>query len=291
VEVIEAKRGLLTAAAKLLQKVSVRQAGYEEASLTCAGFAELKHAVGSRVKFKPVRGLVEGLRMVKDQEEIRHIRAAGEITAAAFAEVLGLVRPGVAELDLAAEIEYRMRKKGAEGAAFETIVASGPRGASPHARTSSKLLGKDELVILDLGAILAGYAADMTRTLYLGRPNRRVRGFYDAVVVAQRQAVETVRPGVPAGRVDAAARRVLASRGVGKYFTHSTGHGVGLEVHEKPRVARGERTLLKDGCVITVEPGIYLEGYGGIRLEDTLLVGRQGSEILTPAPKDHWVIN
>jgi Xaa-Pro aminopeptidase len=243
------------------------------------------------VRFEPVEGLVEELRAIKDQEEIAQIREAGRVTVKVFEEVVRQARPGVSESDLAAEIDYRMRKHGAERAAFETIVASGTRGAFPHACASSKLLAENELVIFDLGAILRGYAADMARTIYLGQPNRRVRSFYNAVVEAQRRAVQAMRAGTRTGDVDAAARRVLAERGLAPYFTHSTGHGVGLEIHELPRLARGQKTRLKVGVVATAEPGIYMEGFGGIRIEDTVLVGSAGPEILTPAPKDHWAMS
>jgi Xaa-Pro aminopeptidase len=291
VEVVEEKRGLLKVAAGWLRKSKAQRVGFEDSHLTCADFEQLVRETRSKAMLKPAAGLVEELRAVKDPEEIAHIRAAGRVTATVLEEeVLGQVRPGVRESDLAAEIEYRLRKKGAEGVPFETIVASGPQGALPHARASSKLLQENELVIIDLGGIVAGYAADMTRTVYLGKPRRRVRSLYNAVVEAQQRAVEALRVGTRTGDVDAAARCVLAARGLAKFFTHSTGHGVGLEVHERPRLARGEKTRLKAGCVVTVEPAVYLEGFGGIRVEDTVLVGPDGPEILTPAAKDRWVI-
>lgn len=290
VEVIEAKRGFLVGAAAWLRKRGARAVGYEAAHLTCAEFEHLVSETRPRVKFKPAGGLIEELRSVKDEEEIAKIRSAGRLTVEVFKEMLGQVRAGVRESDLAAEIEYRMRKKGAQGAAFETIVASGPRGAFPHARASCKLLEKGDLVIFDLGAILSGYAADMTRTVSLGEPGRRVRSLYNAVAGAQQRAVEALREGARARDVDAAARRYLAARGVARFFTHSTGHGVGLEIHEPPRLGRGEKARLRAGCVVTAEPGVYLEGLGGIRIEDTVLVGADGPEILTPAAKDHWVL-
>jgi Xaa-Pro aminopeptidase len=172
-----------------------------------------------------------------------------------FEKVLEGVRPGVTESDLGAEIEYLMRKKGGEGVAFETIVASG-------ARASRKLLKENELVIFDLGAILAGYAADMTRTVYLGEPSRRVRSLYHAVVEAQEKAARSALPGARAGDVDRVARRTLAGRGVARLFTHSTGHGVGMDAHELPRLARGEKARLQTGHIVTIEPGVYLQGWG-----------------------------
>jgi Xaa-Pro aminopeptidase len=290
VEVIEERKGLLKAVAAWLQTNKVRRLGYEEEHLTCADFSRLQQDAGQRVKFLPVTGLVEKLRAVKDEEEVARIRDAGRITAEVFAKVLGAVRPGVSECELGAEIEYLMRKNGAEGAAFETIVASGARAALPHARPSCKLLRENELVIFDLGAILGDYAADMTRTVYLGQPSRRVRGLFNAVAEAQEKAARSALPGVRAGEVDAVARRTLAARGLARFFTHSTGHGVGMETHEMPRLARGEKTRLQAGHVVTVEPGVYLEGWGGIRIEDTILVGPDGPEVLTPAPKDRWIV-
>lgn len=290
VEVVEERGSLLKAAGRCLGKMGVKKAGYEDGHLTCAGLRELAGQTPGTVRLTPAGELVEELRYVKDPEEIEYIRNAGRLTAAVLAEVIKQVRPGVRESDLAAEIECRLRRRGADGAAFETIVASGPRAAWPHARASAKLLKKSELVIFDLGAILRGYAADMTRTFYLGNPSRRVRSLYSAVLEAQQRAVRSLGAGKRARDVDAAARRALAARGLDGWFTHSTGHGVGLEIHEKPRLARGEQQRLKAGCVVTVEPGVYLEGLGGIRIEDTVLVRRGGGEILTPAPKDDWII-
>ncbi|MGO8735171.1 MAG: M24 family metallopeptidase [Terriglobia bacterium] len=290
VEVMEERKGLHKAAAEWLKANKMRRIGYEEAHLTCADFSSLQQGAGQRVKFVPAAGLVEQLRAVKDTEEVAKIRGAGKITVEVFEKVLGEVRPGVSESELSAEIEYLMRKKGAEGAAFETIVASGPRAALPHARASCKLLKENEFVIFDLGAILNDYAADMTRTVYLGEPSRRVRSLYNAVLEAQEKALRAVLPGVRAGDVDAVVRRALAGRGLARFFTHSTGHGVGMNTHEMPRLSRGEKARLQAGHVVTVEPGIYLEGLGGIRIEDTLLVGPAGPEVLTPARKDQWVV-
>jgi Xaa-Pro aminopeptidase len=228
--------------------------------------------------------------MVKDKAEIAQIREAARVTSLVFEGVKRMVEPGVAEADLAAEIDHRFRQHGGEGAAFATIVASGPRSAFPHARSSAKLLKKNELVIFDLGAIISGYAADMTRTVYLGKPDPRTRRMYEAVLSAQRLAIDAVKPGHSAGKVDSAARRALASRGLSRFFTHSTGHGLGLEIHEKPRLGRGVQQRLVAGNVVTIEPGVYQEGFGGVRIEDTVLVQDGGAEILTAAPKEDWII-
>jgi Xaa-Pro aminopeptidase len=290
IEVIEEKNGILKSVARWMKENAVRESAFEAANLTCAQFAQLRTEAGDSLQLKPAGDLIEELRVVKDHGEIEAIRGAGRVTAEVFAEVLPCIRPGVLEQDLAAEIEHRMRKKGAEGAAFETIVASGPRSAYPHARPSSKALQESELVIFDLGAIMSGYAADMTRTVFLGEPTRRVRNLYSAVLKAQVAAVRSVQSKATAGEIDSTARRILAKHGLARFFTHSTGHGVGLEIHERPRLGRGETTSLRLGSVVTVEPGVYLEGFGGIRIEDTVLVGTEGPEVLTPASKDGWVI-
>ncbi|HEV2494383.1 MAG TPA: Xaa-Pro peptidase family protein [Terriglobia bacterium] len=291
VEVREEKGRLLTKVGQWLAERSKGRAGYrvgyEDSHLTCAALTELRR---DGLRLRPASGMIEEMRSVKDAAEIDCIRRAGHLTAVVFEEVRQLIRPGIRECEVAAEIEYRMRRGGAEGPAFETIVASGPRAALPHARASAKPLEHNEFVILDLGAILAGYTADMTRTVYLGEPSHRFRNLYRAVRESQESAVEMLRPGVEAQQVDAAARRTLARARLGKYFTHSTGHGVGLEIHEAPRLARGQETLLQSGSVVTAEPGVYLEGLGGVRIEDTVLVCAGAPEILTPASKDDWLI-
>jgi len=291
IEVIEVKSGLLKAVARRLRKAKARRAGFEGDHLTCSQLRALEHEGHGKFRLQPASGLVERLRVIKDAAEIDAIRQAARVTVAAFEESLPLVKPGARECDLAAEIEYRMRRHGAEGAAFETIVASGLRAAYPHARASDKALAHGELVIFDLGAILSGYAADMTRTVFLGKPSHRLANLYQAVLAAQRRAVGALRPGTRCCDVDAAARRSLKRRGLEKYFTHSTGHGVGLDIHEKPRLARTEKTRLKADSVVTAEPGVYLEGLGGIRLEDTVLVGEHRPEVLTPASMEHWILS
>ncbi len=289
--VIESREGLSKAVGTWLRRARVAAIGHQEAHLTCAEFARFRERArgrGSGPRWTAAGPILDELRMIKDPWEAERIRRAGALTASVFRDVLPMVKPGVAECDLAAELEYRMKRAGAEGPAFETIVASGPRGAWPHARASGRRLQGGELVIFDLGAILANYAADMTRTLYLGTPTRRARRLYESVAAAQRAAVDGLHPGMQAGQADQLARDVLTKNGLGDFFTHSTGHGVGLEVHERPRLARGEQAPMPAGSVVTVEPGVYVEGYGGVRIEDTVLIAADGPEVLTPAAKDPW---
>lgn len=291
VEVRESKQRLLQAVGAWLKKRKTMELGFDESNLTCAAFRALQSAVGKRCQLRAAGGVVEDLRLIKDSYELGLIRKAARLTSETFEDIRETLRPGLSEADLAAEIEYRLKRKGAEGVAFETIVASGPRSALPHARASSKLLRKNEFVIFDLGAIISGYAADMTRTVYLGKPDARARRIYQAVLEAEEQGVLAARAGTRVGAVDATVRRALAKRRLSEYFTHSTGHGVGLEIHEGPRVARGETKRLKSGFVVTVEPGVYVEGYGGVRVEDTVAVGDDGPEVLTSAPKQDWIIS
>ncbi len=285
VEVVEEKQGILKGFSAWLRKNAVPTISFEASNLTFSQYDFIRREGGDAIQLSPAGELIEELRIVKDRGEIDAIRRAAKVTADVFTELLPMIRPGVVENDLAAEIEYRMRKKGAEGAAFETIVASGPRGAYPHARPSSKTLQDCEFIIFDLGAILNGYAADMSRTVYLGEPTRRVRNLYSAVLKSQEGAIQAAQDSTCTAEVDAAARRILAKHGLARFFTHSTGHGVGLEIHERPRLGKGETTCLRSGSVITVEPGVYLEGFGGIRIEDTVLVGPDGPDIRTPASK------
>jgi Xaa-Pro aminopeptidase len=197
-----------------------------------------------------------------------------------------MLKPGIREFEVAAEIEYQMRRRGASGSAFETIVAFGERSALPHARATGKRLRKNELVVLDLGAILAHYCSDITRTYFVGRASSRVRGWYQGVLEAQAAAIAAVKNGASCGDVDAAARNVLAGYRLDRNFVHSTGHGLGLEIHEDPRVARGQNRVLEPGNVITIEPGVYFPGIGGIRIEDDVVVHENRTEVLTRVSRD-----
>lgn len=259
---------------------------YSPGQLSVAQMKVLKSACGPGVRWIESENAIEEMRAVKDAGEIGLMRDSARLISEVFEELFEFIRPGLLENDLAAEAEYRMRRKGASGAAFETIVASGVRGAWPHARPSSKPLRKNELVVLDAGAILRGYCSDMTRTVHLGHASQRVRRWYRAVVEAQEAARDAVCAGARTGQVDAAARRVLRRFGLERHFTHSTGHGLGLEVHEMPRLGRGQKALLRVGNVITLEPGVYVEGIGGIRVEDDVLVLPRGAETLTTATRD-----
>lgn len=284
-----AKEGLIRAAGEAIRGLSAsRRASiaYSPSQLTVAQKASVESAAAVKIRWIAADRLVGRLRAVKDPEELSAMREATELISNVFEKVLKVIHPGVRETDLAAEIEYQMKRAGAAGPSFETIVASGPRSAWAHARPTSKLLKKNELVVLDQGAILRHYCSDLTRTVFVGRAPSKVRQLYSAVLEAQTAAKRAIRPGIEAEAVDRAARQVLKKRGLGRYFTHSTGHGLGIEVHEVPRLGRGERTLLEAGMVVTVEPGVYVEGFGGIRIEDDVVVTSHGFEELTTARRD-----
>ena len=260
--------------------------GIEGDDLTVAERTRLAKLLGARFRLREAPALVEKARLVKDEDEISLLRAAVILGASLFDYALKTIRPGVKETEVAAEMEYAARRAGADGMSFDTIIASGPRSALPHGRASQAAIPAEGFVVCDFGVILAGYCSDMTRTVHVGQPPGKARRVYDAVREAQQAALEAVRPGVGVGEVDAAARKLLQNNGIGRYFTHSTGHGVGLEIHEAPRLALGQREVLRPGMVITIEPGVYLPGFGGVRIEDMAVVTENGCTVLTPTTKE-----
>jgi Xaa-Pro aminopeptidase len=276
------------AAGAWLKRHHFRRVGFDPLRLTVSQLRAMRRFAGVGIAWISLSGVVERLRSAKEPCEIAMMRRAALLGSQVMESALRLLRPGVRELEIAAEINYQLRALGASGPAFETIVAFGPRTALPHARPTSKVLKKNELVMLDLGAILGGYCSDLTRTAYLGRAPRRIKQWFAAVREAQEAAIHVARARVRCADVDAAARRVLTGYGLEKRFIHSTGHGLGLEVHEDPRVARGERSKLQAGQVITIEPGIYMEGVGGIRVEDDVLIHSEGNEVLTHVSRDRF---
>ena len=290
VEVRTERGSLLLAAAAWIRRKSLRRIGYEKSNLSHQAFLALENPAPGSARLTPIANLVETLRMVKSPDEIDLIRRSVQTNSEAFSQALALVRPGIAEIDLAAEIEYRMRRLGAEKPAFDSIVAFGLRSALPHASPTRNKLAKNGLLLIDMGAMRDGYASDMTRMAFLGRPGARIRELYKAVLEAQLAALEAVRDGVTAEAIDRTARRVLRAHGLDRAFVHATGHGLGLEIHEMPRLGKGDETPLRAGMAVTIEPGVYLQELGGIRIEDTVAVTRTGCEVLTATPKELAVI-
>jgi len=273
----------------LATQPGVALAGFDPATTTVAELSRWKAALPSHLRRAFLSALpaslVEPLRRIKDEDELALMIEAALVGCKLFDHILGVIRPGMAENAVAAELEHRARLLGAEGMSFETIVASGVRSALPHGRATQASLPRKGFLTLDFGVILKGYCSDMTRTVHLGAPNATERSAYEAVLEAQEAAVAAVGAGVSCGEVDEAARGVLRREGFAEAFTHSTGHGVGLEIHEPPRIGAGQTTRLLPGMVVTIEPGIYLTGRFGIRIEDMVAVTGSGGQVLTPAPK------
>jgi len=263
--------------------------GFDPFETTVADLSRWRAALPSKLRRSFLTALaaplVEPLRWIKDDDELVLIKDAAQLGCKLFDHILGVIEPGIAEIEVAAELEFKARKLGAEGMSFETIVASGVRSALPHGRATTALLPRRGFLTLDFGVILKGYCSDMTRTVYLGKPKLNERNAYEAVLEAQESAVAAVAAGVSCGDVDEAARGVLRKAGLAEAFTHSTGHGVGLEIHESPRIGAAQTTRLEAGMVVTIEPGVYFAGQFGVRIEDMVTVTRSGALVLTPATK------
>jgi len=281
-----ARKSALAAAAQWLGSSKLRRIGIEAQHLRVAERAVVASAVGKGSKLVDAPPIVEELREVKDQDEIASIRRSCALAARLFDRLREVIRRGITESEVAGEVEFAARKLGAEQMAFPTIVAGGERSALPHGRASTAAIPSSGFVVCDFGVILAGYCSDMTRTVHVGNPRSKAQLVYNAVREAQQAALEAVRSGAITGEVDRAARNVLKKSNLAKFFTHSTGHGVGLEIHESPRIAAGPRKVLRPGMVITIEPGVYLQGEFGVRIEDTVVVTNSGAETLTAGSKE-----
>ena len=273
----------------LAAQSGVEFAGFDPTQTTVANLARYRAALPARLRRSFLTALaaplIMPLRQIKDEDELVLMIEAALIGCKLFEHILGFIRPGLAEFEVAAELEHQARLQGAEAMSFETIVASGARSAMPHGRATAAKLPSRGFVTLDFGVILNGYCSDMTRTVHLGKPKASERAAYEAVLEAQEAAVAAVTSGVSCADVDEAARSVLRREGLAEAFSHSTGHGLGLEIHEPPRIGAEETARLLPGMVITIEPGIYLTGRFGIRIEDMVAVTRNGGQVLTPAPK------
>lgn len=265
---------------QILPKHGARSLGFEEDVVTVAQWERLRN-FGLSWTWRPLRGTVERLRERKSESEVEALQQAAALAHEALAEALGAVRPGVTEQELAGILERALRRRGSEGHPFATIVASGPNSALPHARATSRPIAPGDFVLIDFGAQLGGYCSDITRTVVVGRADERQRAVYDVVSRAQERARTNIRAGMAGREADALAREVIERDGLGAAFGHSLGHGLGLEVHEAPRLSASEIGLVPECAVVTIEPGVYLPGWGGVRIEDDVYVGPAGPVTLS----------
>lgn len=273
----------------LLRELGVRRVGFEADLLPYAVYEAFQQK-GEGISWVPLTRRLASLRGRKDATELELLEQAARLNAEAFAEILPLIRPGARECDIALELEISLRRRGGEDKAFDFIVASGERGALPHGVASEKTLAAGELVTVDFGTRRGGYHSDETLTLALGEVSERHRMIYDCVLQAHDLALAAIRPGVALRDIDAVARNHIAASGFGDYFGHGLGHGVGLEVHEYPTASSRSEDLAEEGMVFTVEPGIYIPGFGGVRIEDTIVVTAEGCRRLTRIPKDFRIL-
>ncbi|PMC39580.1 Xaa-Pro dipeptidase [Bacillus sp. UMB0899] len=268
-----------------VEKLGIQRLGFEQDHVTYQAFTSYKNVL-KHTEFIPVSGAVEKLRLIKSPSEIKILKEAAEIADAAYKHILNYIKPGLKEIEVANELEFFMRKNGAVSSSFDIIVASGYRSALPHGVASEKEIEKGDFVTLDFGAYYKGYCSDITRTFAVGEPSDELQTIYSVVLEAQLRGMNGIKPGMTGKQADALTRDYIKEKGYGEYFGHSTGHGLGMEVHEGPALSFRSDTILEPGMVVTVEPGIYVAGLGGVRIEDDTVITDNGNESLTHSPKD-----
>ncbi|NNV05353.1 Xaa-Pro peptidase family protein [Geobacillus sp. C56-T2] len=283
-EVVEHSGPIVKEIAHQVKRLGIKRLGFEQENVTYAAHQTYQEAIGAELV--PTSSLVEKLRLIKSGAEIKIVKEAAAIADAAFAHILSFIRPGVTEIEVANELEFFMRKQGASSSSFDTIVASGYRSALPHGVASEKTIERGELVTLDFGAYYKGYCSDLTRTVAVGDISAELRTIYEVVLEAQRRGMAGLKAGITGKEADALTRDYIREKGYGDYFGHSTGHGIGLEIHEGPTLSFRSDAVLEPGMVVTVEPGIYIPGLGGVRIEDDTVITADGNEALTHSPKE-----
>ncbi|QCR32830.1 Xaa-Pro peptidase family protein [Lysinibacillus sp. SGAir0095] len=282
--VIQHEGNLLKEVADFVEKMGIKALGFEKDTMTYSMYESYKSLISAELV--PLSGLIEKIRLIKTEQEINIIKVACEIADNAFTHILEFIKPGLTELEVSNELEFFMRKQGATASSFDTIVASGVRSALPHGVATDKVIEKGDFVTLDFGALYNGYISDITRTIAVGQPSEKLVEMYNTVLESQLLALSKVGPGMTGVEADSFARDYLASKGYGEAFGHSTGHGIGLEVHEGPALSSRSSSVLEPNMVVTIEPGIYLPGIGGVRIEDDILITETGNEKLTHSTKD-----
>jgi len=270
--------------ARQVKKLGIQKLGFEEDYISFSSYKVYDKEI--EAELVPVSGVIEKLRLIKTDAEIKIIKEAADIADAAFKHILDFIRPGITELEVANELEFFMRKSGAVSSSFDTIVASGYRSALPHGVASEKVIEKGDMVTLDYGAYYKGYVSDITRTIAVGEPDSKLKAIYEIVLEAQLRGMEGIKPGMTGKQADALTRDYISEKGYGEYFGHSTGHGIGLEVHEGPSLSMKSELVLEPGMIVTCEPGIYIPGLGGVRIEDDVLITKDHNEALTHSAKE-----
>jgi len=264
--------------------MNVKKLGFESSYVTHKTFVDLKERLS--IELIPTTNVVEKMRAIKSESEIDLIRNAAVISDRAFERIMDFIRPGLTEREVANELEYEMRKEGATSSGFDMIIASGYRAALPHGLASDKIIENGDMITFDFGALYEGYRSDMTRTISLGEPEQKFKEIYKIVLDSLLLCEKQIKAGMPAKQVDAIVRDYITDKGYGEYFGHGTGHGIGLMIHEDPFFSKTSNQVLKTGMVVTIEPGIYLPDFGGVRIEDDVVIKNKGIEILTKSPKE-----
>lgn len=286
--IVKHTKTIIEEVAVQVKAMNVKVVGFEKDDLSFGLYELYNKEV--QAELKPISGLVEQLRMVKTSDELAILQKAAKIADDAFAHIITYIRPGLTELDVSNELEFFMRKQGAVSSSFDIIVASGVRSALPHGVATDKIIETGDFVTLDYGALYEGYISDITRTVAIGEPADKLKEIYAVTLEAQELALKGIKPGMTGIEADAIARNYISSKGYGEAFGHSTGHGIGLEVHEAPGLSFRTETILKPNMTVTVEPGIYLPGIGGVRIEDDIVITETGNERLTLSPKDLLIL-
>ena len=283
-DIVQHKGPIHEEVSKLVKDLGIKHLGFEQDEMTFGTFKIYENAVSA--KMVPISGVIEKLRLIKTNEELQILKEAASIADQAFEHIIKVIKPGVNELEVSNELEFFMRKKGATSSSFDTIVASGFRSALPHGVASDKVIKAGELVTLDFGAYYKGYCSDITRTVGVGDISDELKNIYDIVLQAQLLGMNGIKAGMTGKQADALTRDYISAKGYGDYFGHSTGHGIGLDIHEGPALSIKSDTILEPGMVVTVEPGIYLEGVGGVRIEDDIVITPDGNVALTHSQKE-----
>ena len=287
-EIVQHTKPIMEEVGLQLEKMGVKSVGFEKDDMSYAMYEVYQKAV--KIELVPVSGLIEKIRLIKTEQEIKIIKAAADIADAAFNHIITYISPGKTELEVSNELEFFMRKQGASSSSFDIIVASGLRSALPHGVATDKIIEKGDFVTLDFGALYNGYVSDLTRTIAVGEPSEQLKEIYQIVLEAQLKSLDEIKAGMSGIQADAVARDHIKSKGYGDAFGHSLGHGIGLEVHEGPGLSFRSETVLEPGMVITIEPGIYVPGVGGVRIEDDTVVTATGNDKLTHSTKELLIL-